>query len=127
MMINDAGMTKTSSLLYGRLLSGTAEELVSRWFSPATRLEVEIHGRALGGGGFNLFQGELSRVRLMRGYDNSDDVAEALSQVDAALCRQDVRGAFAVGDDLVRDRHGQEALDAIYLGIKAAEAWRFKK
>lgn len=64
LLVNDACVVASNSLLCGYLRTGTAETLASAWFTSLTVLQLELHIHALGGGVMVLVPREAGSVRL---------------------------------------------------------------
>ena len=99
MLLNDAGLVASNSLLCGYLRSGSAAALASTWYTSLTLLQLELEVHALGGGVMVLVPREAGNVRLaapgrVRGSDH-------LARIDAALAAGRPDAAFEAGDEAV--------------------------
>jgi hypothetical protein len=97
MLVNDAGLVASNSLLCGYLRDGaSARSLVAAWYTPLSALQRELHVHSLGGGVFVLVPGEIARVRVPRLATPPD-----LRDLDRSVRTGDLTGAYAWGRDTV--------------------------
>jgi adenine-specific DNA-methyltransferase len=120
LLLNDAQVVASNSLLCGYVKRTSAEALVSAWFTSLTLLQLELQVHALGGGVLVLVPREAGNVRLppMETVDR-----RRLSLLHELLTEEKVDLAFASGDESVlRKRVGlssaevaviQEAVDTL--------------
>jgi hypothetical protein len=124
MVLNDAGLLASNSLLCGYAHRGVdARALVAAWYTPLTALQVELNVHALGGGVFVLVPNELGRVRLPRIEGRDGD----LKALDEAVRSGDMRLAAAWGSEMVlRRRLGLTPgdIELIEAGGDALRSWR---
>jgi hypothetical protein len=109
LLVNDASLVASNSLLCGYLRHGSAESLAQAWFTSLTLLQLELKVHALGGGVMVLVPREAGRVQL--------PIVKAADEEHLALLHEHVANekldlAFAAGDEPV--------LGAV-LGLNAAE------
>ena len=96
LLVNDARMAASNSLLCGYLRSGTAEALACSWYTSFTLLQLELEVHALGGGVMVLVPREAGNVRLpVLGAPLGD---AHLARVHHALVAGDADAAFVAGD-----------------------------
>ena len=125
LLVNDAGMAASNSLLCGYLRSGTAETLACSWYTSFTLLQLELEVHALGGGVMVLVPREAGNVRLATLPGSLGDAH--LDRVHEALVAGDTDAAFASGDGPVL-RRGLGLTSADVEAVRAATAelasWR---
>lgn len=121
LMLNDAGLAASNSILCGRIRLGTPPEFAARWYTSLTRLYLELQVHSLGGGVLVLIPGEVGRVRIVHG-----EVGETIEAVDRRLRVGDVAGAYRCGDDILTSELGisAEDIDEIRNGIETLTTWR---
>jgi methylase of polypeptide subunit release factors len=122
MIVNDAGLVVSNSLLCGALRPGSTRAVVTAWYTSLTLLELELRVHSLGGGVMVLVPREAGHVRLAR----TPDLGERhLDEIDRRLRAERYDDAFAVGDDAVLGcRLGLSIADVDRLRAASAElAW----
>lgn len=125
LMVNDAGMVATNSLLCGYLRPGVSADAVAcSWYTSLTLLQMELEVHALGGGVMVLVPREGARLRLLP--PPRTGVRQRLDRVGRLLRDGDVEAAFTVGDDaLVRVLPGGAAdLAALSEATATLVRWR---
>lgn len=123
MMVNDAGLVASNSLLCGYLRQGTPDALVAAWFTSLTVLQLELQVHALGGGVMVVVPREAGNLRLPR-VAAPAGLAERLHRL---LVAERVDEAFAAGDvPVLGDQLGLCPVDVDVLRAAAAAlaAWR---
>ena len=104
MLINDAQIAASNSLLCGYLRKGTAAALVTAWFTSLTLLQLELEVHALGGGVMVLVPREAGNMRLPIVRTPQ---ASHLDQLHHFLVNGTPDNAFRIGDEAVlRDQLG---------------------
>ena len=99
LVVNDAGMVASNSLLCGHLRSGTADALACAWYTSLTLLQLEMEVHSLGGGVMVLVPREAGSLRLPRLARSLGD--DHLARIHGALVAGDTDGAFTTGDQPV--------------------------
>jgi len=97
LLINDAGLTASNSLLVGTVRSGNAEAFAAAWYTTLTLLEVELRVHSLGGGVMIFIPGEAGSIRVAKA--NVD--AGHLEKVEALVKEDHVDEAYRLGDQPV--------------------------
>jgi adenine-specific DNA-methyltransferase len=124
MMINDAGLIASNSLLCGYLRPEVvAGDLVAGWYTSLTLLQLEMHVHALGGGVMVVVPGEAGRVRLPVVHGSPAH----LRRIDGLLCDGRADAAFEAGDRAVLvEQLGLSEHDVAVIREAAAvlRAWR---
>lgn len=124
LLLNDARLVVTNSLLCGFVREGTAPAFVAAWYTSLTLLLCELEVHSLGGGVLVLVPGEVGSVRI------APDVpvpAGHLDELHRRLAAGDPDGAYALGDDLVlrgRLGLGDEDLALLRTGAATLRRWR---
>lgn len=124
MMINDGEFVASNSLLCGYLRRGSADELVARWYTSLTLLQLELEVHSLGGGVLVLVPQEAGNIRLPTGRVRG---RAHLADVDACVRGGDHRAAFELGDDALLTRLldiGRDDVGAIREGVEHLVSWR---
>ena len=96
LLVNDAGMVASNSLLCGYLRSGSADALACAWYTSLTLLQLELEVHALGGGVMVLVPREAGSLRLPHLATSLGD--DHLARIHGALMAGDTDAAFAAGD-----------------------------
>jgi hypothetical protein len=94
LLINDAGLTASNSLLVGTLRAGSAEAFAASWYTTLTLLEVELRVHSLGGGVMIFIPGETGSIRVAKA---SPDLAH-LDLVESLVRADRVEDAYAAGN-----------------------------
>lgn len=93
LLLNDAGLAASNSLLCGYLRPGAdAAAIAAAWYTPLTLLSIELAVHSLGGGVLILVPNEADAVRLAHGVS-----AEHLPAVEQALRDGDSARAYDAG------------------------------
>lgn len=128
MLVNDAGLVSSNSLLGGNLRPGfNKDDFVASWYTSLTLLECEMKVHSLGGGVMILIPGEVDNICVP--YVPNVD-GEALEAIDSALRDGDVDAAYRVGDEFVlRRRLGlrKRDVDEIRDAVNLMRSWRMRK
>lgn len=98
MLVNDAGVVASNSLLCGYLRASSAEALACAWFTSLTTLQLELQVHALGGGVMVLVPREAGSVRLPIVSDVHRGHIDALHEL---LADGKLDLAFSAGDESV--------------------------
>lgn len=98
LLMNDARVVASNSLLCGYLKDTTAERLVSAWFTSLTLLQLELEVHSLGGGVMVLVPREAGNVRLPRVGAVDEGRLDSLHHL---LCDEKMDLAFSSGDEPV--------------------------
>jgi adenine-specific DNA-methyltransferase len=106
MLLNDAGVVASNSLLCGYLKVGNAETLASSWYTSLTLLQLELQVHALGGGVMVLVPREAGSIRLIPLQKSVG--RNHLGRVHRHLVAGRMDDAFHAGDDMVL--HGKVGL-----------------
>lgn len=123
-LLNDAGLVATNSLLCGFLRKGTAEAFVSSWYTSLTLLMCEMEVHSLGGGVLVLIPGEVGKVRVApittpaRGH---------ITRLHGLLRAGDVAGAYSLGDENILATElglSAEEQSLIQEGVATLRHWR---
>lgn len=127
MMKNDGGLAATNSLLNGFLkANGSADSLITSWYSSLTLLGCEMQVHSLGGGVFVLIPGEVAKIAIPKSVKPT---AEHLRKLHQALSRGDIATAYELGDSYVLRKtmglSGHE-LDLIRDGVTRLARWRLR-
>lgn len=96
LLVNDAEVAASNSLLCGYLRQTTAEALAASWFTTLTLLQIELQVHSLGGGVMVLVPREAGSIRLPR-VDAAD--SSHLEDLHDLLTQEKVDLAFASGDE----------------------------
>ncbi|MGH8998890.1 MAG: hypothetical protein ACRDY7_05810 [Acidimicrobiia bacterium] len=123
MLINDAGMAASNSLICGYLRQGHAEGLAAAWFTSLTLLQFELEIHALGGGVMVLVPREAGNLRLPLVPTESAH----LSTLDRLLSAGRADEAFAAGDDAVLRRQlgfAGDDIDVLREAVAVLRWWR---
>ncbi|RIK09233.1 MAG: hypothetical protein DCC49_06955 [Acidobacteria bacterium] len=103
MLLNDAGVVASNSLLCGYLQSGTSNALVSSWYTSLTLLQLELQVHALGGGVMVLVPREAGSIRMV---DLQRSVGgDHLRRIHRHLAAGRLDDAFLAGDEPVLQRN----------------------
>lgn len=124
MLVNDAKLVASNSLLCGYLRSGTGPALVTAWFTSLTLLQLEMKIHALGGGVMILVPGEAGDIRVNPRCEPGDNHLQRLHDLVAA---QRVDDAFRAGDEIVLCRDlglSNAEVDVICQGAELLAWWR---
>ncbi len=124
LLLNDADLVATNSLLCGFLREGTAEAFVSSWYTSLTLLMCEMEVHSLGGGVLVLIPGEVGKVRLA---PLTTSKPRHIAQLHGLLRAGNVAGAYALGDERVLSTElGLSAEDRslIQEGVATLRHWR---
>jgi len=126
-VINDARLVASNSLLCGYLRRGEATAFAQAWYTSLTLLQVELEVHALGGGVMVLVPQEAGNIRLPR--VRSAQPAH-LGRLDALIAKGSVAEAFRSGDRPVLQEQchlsGTE-LELIQHGRDTLAWWRSKR
>lgn len=123
LLINDARLTVSNSLLVGTLRSGSPEAFAASWYTTLTLLEVELRVHSLGGGVMIFIPGETGSIRVAK---SAPDLAH-LARVEALIRADRVEDAYAAGDHPVLSRGlGLTSDEARLLGegVATLRYWR---
>jgi adenine-specific DNA-methyltransferase len=123
LMVNDADLVATNSLLCGYLRSGTADSFAAGWYSTLTLLHAELEVHSLGGGVLVLVPKEAGNVRVLRPTVADESI---LGLVGARLRSGDLTGAYEAGDSVLERKLGPDAVQLIRAGVATLESWRVK-
>lgn len=99
LILNDAGVVVSNSLLCGYMKSGTAESLANRWYTSLTLLQIEQEVHSLGGGVMVLVPREAGSINLVRAV--RDPAEGHLEQISRLLQAGRLDEAFRTGDNQV--------------------------
>lgn len=124
LLVNDARLAASNSLLCGYLRTTTAEQLATAWYTSLTLLQLELQVHSLGGGVLVVVPGEAGSLRLPRSVEAAPSL---LDRVSLLLAARRPLEAFEAGDQHVLE--GQIGLDqhdvqAIRAGLAELRAWR---
>lgn len=120
MMLNDANMVASNSLLCGRVTHGSKEQFIASWYNPLTRLSIALEVHSLGGGVNVLVPGEAAKVLTFR--DSS--ASNRIPRIEKALLSGDPSSAYQVGVSAVSKMLGKSALLEIESAAALLERWR---
>ena len=120
MLINDAEMVATNSLLCGTITGRDAASVVRRWYSAVTRISVELDIHSLGGGVLVMIPGEVAKLRVLGG----PVPAYELTELDSALRQRDFDAAYRLADDVLAERIGVEAVNSLWEAVSILRGWR---
>lgn len=123
LLLNDARLMASNSLLAGFLKSGHAERLAASWYTSLTLLELELRVHSLGGGVLVLIPGEVGSIRVCQ----APVAARHLGQVDARLAAGRVDEAYEAGDATVlREGMGltRAQIESVVEGLAVLRHWR---
>jgi adenine-specific DNA-methyltransferase len=99
MMLNDAGVVASNSLVAGYWKAPVdPERFLLCWYSSLTRLGIELSVHALGGGVLVVIPGEADAIRMPALPDRPAPV-ELVRRLGDALVAGDIQAAYRVGDD----------------------------
>ena len=124
MLINDAQVVASNSLLCGYLREGVHTEALARsWYTSLTRLQLELNVHSLGGGVFVLVPNEVNAMRvapLSRNRRQFERVARALAKRDLESATEisDI-GCLAPALGI-----GPQEIEMIREGCETLAAWR---
>ena len=125
LMLNDAGLVASNSLICGFLREGTdACALIAAWYTSLTLLQCELEVHALGGGVMVLIPGEANKIRVPSEVSAS---ASHLETLDLHLRKSEVHQAYASGDGpVLQEQLGltREEIGLIHAGITTLTKWR---
>lgn len=124
LMINDGEYVATNSLLCGYLHNGNPESFAASWYTSLTLLHAELEVHSLGGGVLVLVPNEAGNVRIPKPKTVPKRV---VPDVAKALQAGDLNAAYAVGDEALARKHGNNAVQLMHEGIATLEAWRAAK
>lgn len=109
LLVNDAGLVASNSLLCGYVKGSSPNALAAAWFTSLTVLQLELQIHALGGGVMVLVPREAGAVRLPKGVRASK---KHLRMLDELLAQDKVEQAFTAGDEhILRDQVGLTAAE----------------
>jgi len=97
LVINDAGLVASNSLLCGYIRQGTPEGFAAAWYTSLTLLQCELQVHALGGGVMVLIPGEVANIRV----PTCRPTKAHTRCVDARLGKGDIEAAYFCGDENV--------------------------
>ncbi|OWY60689.1 hypothetical protein B7486_67840, partial [cyanobacterium TDX16] len=124
LLVNDAQLAASSSLLCGYLRGITAEHLATAWYTSLTLLQLELQVPSQVGGVLELTATDAGRLRLPR-------VAHAtpghLQRVSTSLAARQPLDAFALGDGPVLQGQLHLTADQVMLVRRSVDelaAWR---
>lgn len=124
LLVNDAQVAASNSLLCGYLKDTTAEALASAWFTSLTLLQLELQVHALGGGVMVLVPREAGNVRLPR-VEVVDP--RRLDSLHELLADEKLDLAFASGDGpVLRDLVGLTSTEVAIIqeAVETLSHWR---
>jgi adenine-specific DNA-methyltransferase len=125
LLVNDAAVVASNSLLCGYAAAGVApEQIAVGWYTSLTLLQCELEVHALGGGVMVLVPGEAGRLRLPAQV-RAD--ADHLALLDRTLRSGQPADAYRAGDDAVLVRQlGLTPADMRLIrdGIETLARWR---
>lgn len=97
LVINDAELVASNSLLCGYVQKGTPEGFAAAWYTSLTLLQIELQVHALGGGVMVLIPGEVASIRV----PTCRPTKAHMRRVDARLAAGDIEAAYRCGDESV--------------------------
>lgn len=123
LVVNDAELVASNSLLCGYLRDGKPEDFAAVWYTSLTLLQCELQVHSLGGGVFVLVPGEVASLRLPRCRGG----ASHLGLVDRHLVARRAEAAYGCGDEpVLRKQIGLRKKDIVEIreGIDLLRHWR---
>jgi adenine-specific DNA-methyltransferase len=124
LLVNDAQLAASNSLLCGYLRGITAEHLATAWYTSLTLLQLELQVHSLGGGVLVVVPGEAGNLRLPR-------VAHAtpghLDRVSTLLAARRALDAFRLGDKpVLHDQLGlsRQQVEVLRQSVAELASWR---
>ncbi|PZE80229.1 N-6 DNA methylase [Curtobacterium sp. MCBD17_032] len=121
-LINDAELTASNSLLCGYLISGAVEQFVLNWYSPLTQLSIASEVHSLGGGVMVLVPNEANSVLMS---DLRRPESDLLS-IAGALASGNVEEAYLSGRAALENRAGAENVQMIIEATERLHHWRVR-
>lgn len=123
LMLNDAGLVASNSLLCGRVQGCSPGAFASSWYTSLTRLYAELEIHSLGGGVMVMIPGEVGRVRIPAPGEDGD---ERLDKVGELLRGGRIVEAYEAGDDLLRSslQLSPKEVCSIREGVRILAGWR---
>lgn len=112
MMVNDAALPTTNSIL--NVFTPNPEGFVRRWYTPQTRVEIELTVRSLGGGVLTMVPGDLGRLSLPA------EPPTDLADVDACLRAGRPADAYHLGDTAT------PGAESLWEAVDVLRGWRRK-
>lgn len=97
LVINDAELVASNSLLCGYVQKGTPEGFAAAWYTSLTLLQIELQVHALGGGVMVLIPGEVANIRV----PTCRPTKAHMRCVDEMLAGGDIEAAYRCGDESV--------------------------
>ena len=124
LLVNDAAVVASNSLLYGYVKGVTGEALATAWYTSLTRLQCELEVHALGGGVMVLVPNEASKIRLPSRVQVD---SRHLATIEDSLRSGNAAAAYSLGDDAVLVKQMRLTDDDVTLIRQGAETlarWR---
>lgn len=126
LLINDAEWTFSNSLLGGYLKAEVdSRAFVRSWYTAITLLSIELEVHSLGGGVLVVVPREANSIRK---YDSAviglDDDDSCLSAISAKLMKNDIDGAYHIGDSVLEQKFGKEFVHQVWDSINILRSWR---
>jgi hypothetical protein len=124
LMVNDAELVASNSLLCGYSLGASRDVIAASWYTSLTLLQCELEVHSLGGGVMVLVPGEAGNVRLPRQVAVQGDHP---TQLNALLAARRVNEAYELGDKEVLVRQlgfTAEEVDLVKQGVATLTHWR---
>lgn len=124
LMVNDAKMLASNSLLCGFCTRTEPQAIVGAWYTSLTLLMCELEVHALGGGVMVMVPGEAGSVRLPTALQSD---ADHLGRLDSLLRRGRMEDAYRHGDEHLLINQFGLTLDEVELvreGIGILAHWR---
>lgn len=97
LVINDAGLVASNSLLCGYIRKGAPENFAAAWYTSLTLLQIELQVHALGGGVMVLIPGEVASIRV----PTCRPTTAHMRCVESQLAMGDIEAAYQCGDESV--------------------------
>jgi hypothetical protein len=124
LLVNDARLAASNSLLCGYLRANTAEHLATAWYTSLTLLQLELQVHSLGGGVLVVVPGEAGNLRLPRLVHAP---AGHLAKVSTLLAARQPLDAFELGDEPVLQRQlglTPDQVEVVQAATQELAAWR---
>lgn len=124
LMLNDAELYASNSLLCGYCTGASREQIAAAWYTSLTLLMCELEVHALGGGVMVMIPGEAGNLRIPASIQVEPGMLESL---DALLRDGDMESAYAFGDQCILiEQLGftRDDVDLIHEGIAVLAYWR---
>jgi len=124
LMVNDAGLYASNSLLCGYCDGASPEGIAAAWYTSLTLLMCELEVHALGGGVMVMVPGEAGSVRIP---PLAEPPPGHLAGLDARLRADDPEGAYLHGDrPVLVDGMGLtgEEVELVREGVAVLAHWR---